>query len=601
MTDSSPWTDRRRGARLAALACAGALALTLGACGSGSGDGDNAGDGGGSSTTSAGYNAGLPSDAQKKGGTLKLLSAEAFQHPDPGQAYFQLDYMVSYAVHRPLYYYEPSNSTEPIPDLADGEPDISADGRTVTVKLKRGIKYGTVDENAAINGKEVTAADIKYAFERALNPSVPNGYFAAYFTAISGSDKAKGGDISGITTPDDHTVQFRLDEPTGATLAKALVMPIAMPVPKSYVAQFDAKQPNPYETDPERQAFSGPYMVQDYQSGKSMTLVRNPNWVGATDSRPAYLDRIEWVLNADANVAGRQVFNGTGLVNGDTPTPATVRRFARQAKDRISFSPLGNRWVPLNTQKKPFSDINVRKAVLAATDRRAMQLTRGGALTGDVATHFLPPGIPGHEEAGGAAGPGVDYLAKPAGDPALAAEYLKKAGFSGGRYQGDPIRMVSSNDSPAKETALVVRRSLQSLGFEVSQRSVDQSTFYDMCNDIAQQRRIDVCMNFGWLPDFFDGLAMLNANFNGASLSRINQNPALLDDPQINKAMEDAAQIADPKKRAQAWGDVDRMLVAHAVAIPWFWDKQPNVVSKNVHGVIARWNATWDLSYMSLK
>jgi peptide/nickel transport system substrate-binding protein len=161
--------------------------------------------------------------------------------------------------------------------------------------------------------------------------------------------------------------------------------------------------------------------------------------------------------------------------------------------------------------------------------------------------------------------------------------------------------MVSSNDSPGKETALVVRRTLQSLGFEVSQRSVDQSAFYDMCNDIDQQRRIDVCMNFGWLPDFFDGLAMLNANFNGASLSRINQNPALLDDPQINKAMNDAAQIADPKKRAQAWGDVDRMLVAHAVAIPWFWDKLPNVVSKNVHGVIARWNATWDLSYMSLR
>jgi peptide/nickel transport system substrate-binding protein len=602
MTDHSPSTERRRrGTRVAALACAGALAL--GACGGN--DDDNAGDGAGtpsgSSTTSGGYNAALPSRSQKKGGTLKLLSAQAFQHQDPGQAYFQLDYMFIFAAHRALYYYEPSRTEEPIPDLAAGEPEIAADGRTLTVKLKQGIKYGTVDKNAAINGKEVKAADVKYAFERALNPSVPNGYFAAYFTSIAGSDKAKGGDISGITTPDDHTVQFKLDEPVAATLAKALVMPISIPVPKSYVAQFDAKQPNPYETDPEKQAFTGPYMVQDYQSGKSMTLVRNPNWDASTDSRPAYLDRIEWVLNADSNVAGRQIFNGTGLVNGDPLTPGSVRRFARQAKDRISFSPLGNRWVPLNTQKKPFDDINVRKAVLAATDRRAMQLTRGGALTGDIATHFLPPGIPGHEEAGGAAGPGADYLAKPSGDPALAAEYMKKAGFASGRYEGDPIRMVSSNDSPAKETALVVRRSLQSLGFEVRQRSVDQSTFYDMCNDIAQQRKIDVCTNFGWLPDFTDGLAMLNANFNGDALSRINQNPALLDDPKVNQAMDDAAGIADPAKRAEAWGDVDRMLVERAPALPWLWDKQANAVSKNVHGVIAKWNATWDLSYMSLK
>jgi len=604
MTDSSPSTHSGwRGTRIAALACAGALTLALGACGSASKDkgADGAATPAGSATTSDGYNAGLPSDMQKKGGAVKLLSAEAFQHPDPGQSYFQIDYMFVYAVHRGLYYYAPENSDKPIPDLAEGEPEISADGAMVTVKIKKGIKYGTNDKSSAINGKEVKAADIKYAFERALNPSVPNGYFAAYFTAISGSDKAKGGPISGITTPDDHTIVFKLDKPNGASVAQALVMPITMPMPKSYVSQFDAKQPNPYETDPTKQAFTGPYMVQDYQSGKSMTMVRNPNWDASTDTRPAYLDRIEWVLNADPNVAGRQIYNGTGLANGDTPTPAAVRRFAKGDKSRISFSPLGNRWVPLNTQKKPFSDTNVRKAVLAATNRRAMQLTRGGAITGDIATHFLPPGIPGYEQAGGAEGTGVDYLANPDGDPALAASYMKKAGFASGKYSGAPIRIVSSNDSPAKETALVVRRSLQSLGFKVQQRSVDQSTFYDMCNDIAQQRKIDVCVNFGWLPDFFDGLAMLNANFNGSSLSRVNQNPALQDDPKINKAMDDAAKVADPRKRAQAWGDVDKLLVENAVALPWFWDKQPNIVSKNVVGVIAKWNATWDLSFMSLK
>ena len=40
---------------------------------------------------------------------------------------------------------------------------------------------------------------------------------------------------------------------------------------------------------------------------------------------------------------------------------------------------------------------------------------------------------------------------------------------------------------------------------------------------------------------------------------------------------------------------------ACAVAVPWFWDKQPNIESKGVQGVIAQWNADWDLSYTSLK
>lgn len=598
MIDRTTSTAGRR-SRSAALVCACALALGLGACADDDGD-DGAGTGAGA-TTAEGYLNAVPIEGQKKGGTLRIRSAEAFQHQDPGSAYFQLDYMFLFAVHRSLYYYEPDDSETAVPDLADGPPTVSSDNKTVTVKLKKGIKYGTV-KDTPIDGQEVKAADVKYAFERGLKRTVLNQYFTVYFGSIAGSDGANGGPISGITTPDDYTIEFKLDEPVGSTLAKALVMPITMPVPKSYAAQFDAKRPNKYETDPTLQAFSGPYMISAYEPGRSMTLVRNPNWDASTDTRPAYLDRIEWTLNVDPNVAGRQILNGTGLANGDTPAADVVQRFVEEAPERISFSPLGNRWVPMNTQHGPFRDINVRKALIAATDRRAMQLTRGGQVAGDIATHFLPPGIPGFEEAGGAKGHGVDYLAKPTGDPALAASYMRKAGFASGKYSGPRITMASSNDSPGKDSALVVRRALESLGFEVRQRSLDQSAFYDLCQTLADLRKIDICMNFGWLPDFIDPFAMLNANFNGdAIIAQGNNNPSLQDDPKINKAMNDAALIADDEERAKAWGAVDRMLVDAAVAIPWFWDKTPNIVAKDVHGVVASWNATWDLSYMSLK
>jgi peptide/nickel transport system substrate-binding protein len=80
-----------------------------------------------------------------------------------------------------------------------------------------------------------------------------------------------------------------------------------------------------------------------------------------------------------------------------------------------------------------------------------------------------------------------------------------------------------------------------------------------------------------------------------------NSNWSLVDDEEINRAMNEGAQIADPAERRRAWGEIDKDLVRKAAAIPWFWDKQPNVVAKNVKGVIAKWNATWDLAYMSLK
>ena len=60
-----------------------------------------------------------------------------------------------------------------------------------------------------------------------------------------------------------------------------------------------------YDSDPTSQAFTGPYMIKSYSAGRSITLVRNPNWNGeSTDFRPAYADKIVWKAGADPNVAG---------------------------------------------------------------------------------------------------------------------------------------------------------------------------------------------------------------------------------------------------------------------------------------------------------
>jgi peptide/nickel transport system substrate-binding protein len=380
-------------------------------------------------------------------------------------------------------------------------------------------------------------------------------------------------------------------------------MPIAIPVPKSYAAPFDAKQPNVYEAHPERQAFTGPYMIQRYEPNRSITLVRNPQWDPDTDIRPAYLDRIEWTLNVDSTVAARQIFSGSRLANGDTPPPAAIKRFATRAKDRISFTPLGNRFIAINTQRKPFSDLDVRKAFAAALDRRAMQLQRGGALVGDIASHFLPPTTQAFEEAGGVAGARVDYLAKPGGDPGLAARYMRQAGFASGKADGMPVVMFGSGDSPGKEIAQVARDALESLGFDVKLRLLDQGTvFAKFCGVVAELKKIDVCANSGWLPDFADPYAMLNPNFNGNSIVPVNNtNFSLFDDKQIDAAMAKGALISDEAQRARAWGRIDKLLVEKVAAIPWLWDKVPNIVSKDVHGVVAQWNASWDLAYMSLK
>src|SRR5437763_9081640 len=159
----------------AALAVS-ATALAVAACGSGGGSTSS---GGGSTASSSGAAPAFSganiavSQGQKKGGTLNVISAEGWEHLDPGQSYFQIDYNVVYATQRPLYSFAPDGKT--MPDVADGQPTISKDGMTVTVHIKPNIKF-----SAPVNGA-VTSDDVKYAFERDLNPNVPNGYATRYY------------------------------------------------------------------------------------------------------------------------------------------------------------------------------------------------------------------------------------------------------------------------------------------------------------------------------------------------------------------------------------------------------------------------------------
>ena len=62
------------------------------------------------------------------------------------------------------------------------------------------------------------------------------------------------------------------------------------------------------------------------------------------------------------------------------------------------------RYIALNNTIKPFDDVNVRKALAAAFDRDALRKAFGGPLVGEIPTHWIPPGQPGFDEAGGDAG-----------------------------------------------------------------------------------------------------------------------------------------------------------------------------------------------------
>src|SRR5262249_40805566 len=153
------------------------FALVAAGCGSGGGGG-NTGGGGGATTTG------------KTGGTVTILdSAGSVDSLDPGYWYYQTDYEeLGQTTQRWLYSWKPDPNV-PTPDPArdrwGAPPQVSNGGKTLTIKIKSGVKYSPPLQN-----QTVKAADIKYAMERCFASSVGNGYAFAYYSGIKGTPSA---------------------------------------------------------------------------------------------------------------------------------------------------------------------------------------------------------------------------------------------------------------------------------------------------------------------------------------------------------------------------------------------------------------------------
>jgi peptide/nickel transport system substrate-binding protein len=579
---------------LSGLALICALGIAVAGCGSSSSNK-------GSSNGSSG----------KKGGEVTLLdSAGSIDSLDPGYWYYQSDYTeIAQPTQRWLYSWKP-DQTVPTPDLATDVPKVTNGGKTLTVTIKSGIKYSPPLQN-----RTVAAADIKYALERCFLPAVGNGYANTYYSQITGAADFAAGkakEIKGIQAPNATTLVFKLDKPQGVLAnANALALPCTIPVPKDYAQKFDKGKQSTYGM---HQVFTGPYMIQGagsgtvtsagYEPSKKLVLVRNPSWDKTTDFKPAYFDKITVDNGTDVTVASRKILSGQSLMSGDYAAPPTaiLKQALVSNKDQLNIAPSqGNRFVAMDSRMKPFDNINVRKAVIAATDRTALRQTRGGDTLGPLATHFIPPGMPGFDEAGGAAGGGDDFYKSPTANIPLAQSYMKKAGYPTGMYTGGQVLMIADNMPPASNTATAFEAQMAKIGIKVNLRQLPHSIANSKFCSVPKSGYA-MCPNLGWGKDFYDSQSMIDPIFNGKNLIPSgNTNYAQFNDPKINAAIEKAKTLTDPAARAKAWGAIDKTTTSLALLDVWLWDNQVNFASKNVNGVKSKFNSSWDLNFSSLK
>jgi peptide/nickel transport system substrate-binding protein len=544
-----------KGPRLIALI--GAIALLAAACGSSEKTGGSAANG-------------------VRGGTLQIINGTDVDFLDTADAYSPVSWALERAYTRLLYSYESTTDARraatPVPDLAVAPPSVSSDNLTYTFKLRQGVRW------APPVNRELVASDFVNALPRMFDPKTPSSG-QPYALLIKGAEefsKGKAKEISGIRAVDDHTLQITLARPAGDFLS-ILALGFFAPVPKEEASKY--RVGSDYS---QHVVALGPYMLDKYVPGKSISFQRNPNWSAATDPlRKAWVDRIEVTLGFDEQPAQQRIERGDGdlSLNLEPPVsrlgvlstdPKLSKQFATHVNGCVEYIPLN-----VNPAAGPTSKLQVRQAINYALDKQALLRTRGGPLGGEIASTILPPTEFGFHK--------YDLYPSPnqQGDVAKAKSLLAEAGYPNGltlNYVGS-----TTGRGPAFTTAL--QASLARAGITLKTKGFEGfSVYYDSL--LFPSKRVEHQLGDAeWCPDYpgdgarsffsllFDGRAILPAG---------NNNMAEYNVPEVNGLIDKALAEPDAAKRASQWSALDERIMADAPWAPWAYAKSTAFWSSRV-------------------
>jgi peptide/nickel transport system substrate-binding protein len=541
-----------------------ALAIVAAACGGGGGGGSSSSkssSSGNQKSAAGAYTIYQPSD--KRGGTLQLLDSSDCDYWDPQRTYYGHCWDLQRLISRGLIMYKPApgnEGTQLVPDLATEVPTSPDGGLTWTYHLKDNIKFQ--------DGTPITSTDIKYGIERVFATDVINGgptYVIdelANDTNYKGPYKDKAG-LASIATPDSKTIVFHLKRKF-SDWNYVMASPTSTPVPQA------KDTGDSYTNHP---VASGPYQFQSYAPGKSLTLVRNPNWDRSTDQyRKALPDKIVITMGLDVNDVDNRVLSNqadsdvyqTGL---QTASTAKVVSSPSLKKQTVNVVQPTLRYLAVFTKNTPFDNIHCRKAVALIVDKKAQQLARGGTNGGgQVATTMLPPTVNFYAPFN------LYPQAGDTGNVAAAKAELAKCG----KPNGFSTKIATRNKGKEVAQATALQADLKKIGINASIQQYDASTYYSAVVGIpANVHKQGFGMAFtAWGPDWPAPYGFLHFIVDGREiLPQGNSNYAELNDPTVNSGIDEALAATTKSEQQADWTKVDKAVVDSAAYIPLLNDK----------------------------
>jgi peptide/nickel transport system substrate-binding protein len=307
--------------------------------------------------------------------------------------------------------------------LAEGWT-VSPDLKTYTFKLRQGIKFH--------NGEPFNSAAVKFSFERAVAKESVN------------KDKAVFANIERIDTPDAHTVVLNLkngsvDLPFQLGQGTAIIVE-----PKSAATNGT----NPVGT--------GPYKLEAWNKGSNVVLTR---WDGHRNAKDVKLRRVTIRFISDVAAQAAALLSGDVDVFPRVAVQRSIKQFEGNKKFQVIIGGTRAKTImAINNKRKPLDNVLVRRAILAAIDRKAVIEGAADGFGVPIGSFYVP-GAPGY----------VDTTAVNAFDQARARALLHQAGIT------PPLELTMKLPpvSYARQGGEVIASQLAKVGINVKIENVE--------------------------------------------------------------------------------------------------------------------------------
>ncbi len=393
-------------------------------------------------------------------------------------------------------------------ELADAKSVDLSDPMNIAFELKPGIMWSG-------GYGELTAEDVKYSFERHLDPDMESGV-AAEFSSLKEVEVT--GKYSGI---------IRLKEPSATFWSSTLVFTSGAIVSKAAAEESDGY----FEATPV--ATTGPYRLKSFEPGQKLVLERNPDWAGEGGD----FDEVVLLPISDEN-AGELAFAAGELdyLRSSAGNYDTLQ--ANPPEDGVvqlvqSIDPL---WLGISQTNENLTDPRVRKAIQLAIDvPTVLQATTGGHSR--QATGIVAPGLPGYR-----AGKELQR------DLEQARALLVEAGA-----EGLTLRLDYVNSTERSSAAQVMQANLAEVGIQLELNGQDEGTFWS----IDEVKAADLQLHLkAWTgnPDGFYTLQYFVADQIGL------WNWEGFQDEAYDRLLEQARTTADEAERGKIYEEMQQML-----------------------------------------